>query len=296
MMTSFLLAGTFGSQLDAWFSGFDFSIFQFFGSFQNDILTLIAKAFTAMGSTMYIAMFAALGLILCFFRRTRKVGFAIVFAVIVGTLFTNILIKPWVLRIRPYNTLQGNAAYWNWYVGAGMLSESDYCFPSGHTTGATEIAIALMLCHASSRRKSAKAFAWVFPVVALLVGASRVYLMVHYATDILAGFIIGIIAGVIGYFLSKAVCRIFRKDRTPEAQANMKKGLRGGVVFMLILVWLCMFGLSFKQIITSGGEDAVRCAYDGDYDCQNEARTDDKYPAIDGEYYCKIHWKELTGN
>ena len=294
-MTSFLLAGTFGSQLDVWFSGFDLSIFQFFGSIQNDILTLIAKIFTAMGSTMYVAMFAILGLIMCFFRRTRKVGFALVFAIIIGTVLTNILIKPWALRIRPYNTLQGNADYWAWYIGAGMLSESDYCFPSGHTTGATEIALALLLCHAASKRKSARGFSWIFPVVAVLTGASRVYLMVHYASDVLAGFVIGTVAGIIGYFLSKLVCLIFRKDRSEEGRMAMKRNLRGGAVLMLVLAWLCMFTVSFLHVMNSGGEDAIRCSYNGDYNCQNEAQTDSKYPPIDGEYYCKIHWRELSG-
>jgi len=294
-MTSLLLAGTFGAQLDAWFSGFDFSIFQFFGGIQNGILTFLAKGFTCMGSTMYVVLFALLGLLLCFFRRTRKVGFAIVFAVVIGTALTNILIKPWALRIRPYNTLQDNPAFWKWYTGAGMLSESDYCFPSGHTTGATEIAIALMLCHASSKRKGAKAVAWIFPVIAVLVGASRIYLMVHYPTDILGGFVIGIVAGVCGYFLSKAVCLIFRKDRTKEAQAALKRNLPGGAVLMLVLAWLCILMLSFSQYLSLRNAHLPRCSYNGDYNCQNEARIDDKYPPIDGEYYCKIHWKELMG-
>ncbi|MDO4529773.1 MAG: phosphatase PAP2 family protein, partial [Lachnospiraceae bacterium] len=177
MFTNLLLAGSIGDQLNAAFYNLDMAVFHFFGGLQGGFLTTLAKIFTAMGSTKYVALFALMGLVMCFFKRTRKVGFAIVFAVIIGTLITNIIVKPAVLRIRPYNTLQGDAQYWAWYIGAGQLCESDYSFPSGHTTGAFELATVLFLCHFTEKKKGV---AWIFPVVAILTGASRIYLMVHY--------------------------------------------------------------------------------------------------------------------
>ena len=41
--------------------------------------------------------------------------------------------------------------------------------------------------------------------------------------------------------------------------------------------------------------DEIKCAYSDEYDCNNKARIgEEKYPAIDGKNYCKIHWKQLT--
>ena len=55
------------------------------------------------------------------------------------------------------------------------------------------------------------------------------------------------------------------------------------------------FFYAFIPSLTEGGDKAVRCAYNEEYDCYNEARVDDKdYPAIDGKNYCKIHWKQLN--
>ena len=291
-----LLAGSFGATLDTIFANLDMAIFSFFGNLQTPFLTAIAKVFTAMGSTKYVALFGLLGLVLIFFRRTRKVGLALVFAIIIGTLITNIILKPWALRVRPYNSLQQVTDYWNWYVGAGQLCESDYCFPSGHTTGAFEVAMVLCLTHISAKKKSV---AWIFPVVAIITGASRIYLMVHYATDVFAGVIVGCFAGVIGYLLSSAICKWLkgrRVDKSFDATRKFKKGIsRGGAAIAITIAWLLIFGFSYVTAIGEGGPDTVRCAYDGDYDCQNEAQVDSKkYPAIDGKEYCKIHWKEIS--
>ncbi len=57
------------------------------------------------------------------------------------------------LRIRPYNTLQEYADYMGWYNFAGAFSESDYSFPSGHTTAAFEMATALFLVFPKQRQK-----------------------------------------------------------------------------------------------------------------------------------------------
>ena len=289
-MTSRLLAGTIGSQLDAIFADFDYAVFSFMGSIQDHFLTIFAKCLTALGSTIFVSLIAVLGLVFLLFKRTRKVGLALVIAIVIGTLITNIVVKPMFLRIRPYNTLQNDIQYWSWYVGAGMLSESDYCFPSGHTTGATEIAMVLLLCHATSKRKSAKAFCWIFPLAAIGVGASRVYLMVHYASDILAGFIVGIIAGIIGFLLSSLILKSW--SRNEDIQLLMKTNVRPSGIIAIILAFCLIYAFSLIHVFRSGGADAVRCAYNIEYDCQNEAATGHKYPRIKGEYYCKLHWSE----
>lgn len=293
-MTPLLLVGSIGSQFDTLFYNFDYSIFSFMGSIQDQFLTFIAKCFTALGTEIFVALIAVMGLVMIFFKRTRKVGIALVFAVIIGTLITNIIVKPMILRIRPYNTLQYDAEYWAWYVGAGMMSESDYCFPSGHTTGFTEIAVALCLCYATSKRRAARAFCWIFPVIALFVGASRIYLMVHYPTDVLAGFIVGIFAGVAGFLLSTLI--LHKWSGKEEVQQLYKTNLHPAGVVAIILAVCVTFTMSASNVFTSGGADAIRCEYNGEYDCQNEAATSSKYPPIDGKYYCKIHWNELMGN
>lgn len=296
MFTNLLLAGSIGDQLNAAFYGLDMAVFHFFGSMQNGFFTALAKIFTALGSTKYIALIAVMGLVMCFFKRTRKVGFALVFAVIIGTLITNIIVKPAVLRIRPYNTLQGNAQYWAWYLGAGQLCESDYSFPSGHTTGAFEIATVLFLCHFTEKKKGV---AWIFPVVALLTAASRVYLMVHYVTDVMAGMIVGIIAGILGYLISRALTKFVQKRRIDDIvnlERLFKNGISRGLATVIIAVaWLLIFAFSYLTSINDGGPETLRCAYNREYDCQNEAQENSKkYPAINGEYYCKIHWKQLN--
>lgn len=291
-----LLAGSIGLSLDKAFLNLDMSIFTVFGNIQNSILTAIAKVFTAMGTPIFIILLGVLGLILCFFKKTRRVGFAMVFAVIIGTLLTNILIKPFVARVRPYNTLQDNPLYWKWYLAAGRLCESDFCFPSGHTTGAMEVAIALMLCHIKAKKK---AVCWIFPLVALLVGASRIYLMVHYPTDIFGGIIIGCIAGVLGYIISNALIKFLRNNRLNrklDLTRKFKNGISPVVAGVLIAVaYLAIFAVSYLTTMNDGGPKTIRCAYDREYDCQNEAKVDSKkYPPIEGKEYCKIHWKQLS--
>ena len=202
------------------------------------------------------------------------------------------------LRIRPYNTLQGNSDYWNWYIGAGALSESDYSFPSGHTTGAFEVATALFLCFKSEKKK----IAYIFPVIAICTMGSRVYLMVHYASDVLAGLVVGIVAGILGYLIAKFIVKfIFEKTKLDNIDAaklfkKLTEKTNGKLApVAIILAVVCIFLYAFIPSLTEGGDKAVRCAYNEEYDCYNEARVDDKdYPAIDGKNYCKIHWKQLN--
>ena len=289
---------TLGENIDKVFSSFDLWVFHFFGSMQCTFLTYVAKFFTTFGDEGFIIPLVVLGIVLRFFKKTRKFGFSIIIAVVIGTLVTNIVVKPMALRIRPYNTLQGNSDYWNWYIGAGALSESDYSFPSGHTTGAFEVATALFLCFKSEKKK----IAYIFPVIAICTMGSRVYLMVHYASDVLAGLVVGIVAGILGYLIAKFIVKfIFEKTKLDNIDAaklfkKLTEKTNGKLApVAIILAVVCIFLYAFIPSLTEGGDKAVRCAYNEEYDCYNEARVDDKdYPAIDGKNYCKIHWKQLN--
>lgn len=288
---------TLGESIDKTFYGFDLAVFRFFGEMQNTFLTYVAKFFTTFGDEAFMIPIVVLGIVMCFFKKTRKYGFTLIFAVAVGTIVTNVIAKPVFLRIRPYNTLQGNADFWGWYQGVGMLSESDYSFPSGHTTGATEMALAMFLCFKSDKKK----IAYIFPAIALCTAGSRIYLMVHYATDVIGGLIVGTVAAVAGYFLMKLVMLLFTKtgadDKIDAAKLFKKLGedkrKKLGTAAIIIAV-TGIFLYAFIPSLSEGGEQV--CAYEGEYNCNNAARVDDeKYPPIEGKEYCKIHWKQLMG-
>lgn len=298
-----LILMTMGNSIDKLFYGFDTAVFEFFGNMQNAFLTYVAKFFTTFGDEAFVIPMAVLGVVLMLFKKTRKYGFALVFAIVIGTLVTNVVVKPMALRIRPYNTLQAYPEFWQkfeqWYIGAGQLSESDYSFPSGHTTAAFEIAVSLALVFRSEGKKK---ISWIFPVIAVCTMGSRVYLMVHYASDVLAGLVVGTIAGVIGFLLMKLCMMLIAKvkpftylDKIDLGKIKFLKWTsgKGGAVLVAVAVF-CIFLYGFIPSLSEGG--AQICAYNEEYNCYNAARIDDeKYPAIDGEEYCKIHWKQLSG-
>ena len=203
-----VVPSAFAVWLDTTFANFDFSVFEFFGKLHTDWLTPIVEAFTHLGDSEFIIPLAFVGLILCLFKKTRKVGATLVLAIVVGTLITNVVMKPFVLRPRPFQSLVDNAQYWQWYTEAGAHPESLFrSFPSGHTTGAFEIGMALLFTVNNKKIK------WIFPVYSILIGCSRLYLMVHYCTDVIGGMICGTVAAVIAFFIVKAILSALEKSK-----------------------------------------------------------------------------------
>ena len=121
----------------------------------------------------------ALSLVLMIFPKTRKAGFTMGLALLMGVIIGNGVLKNVLARPRPYDfdpTLAHRLAW-------GEMT-SDYSFPSGHTLASFEASVGLMIHH---KKWGVAALA-----LACLVCISRLFLLVHYPTDVLAGALIGI--------------------------------------------------------------------------------------------------------
>ena len=142
-----------------------------------------------------------LAVVLMLFKGSRKAGASLLLAIGVGALFTNVIIKNVVARPRPF---YADGLYLEFWLDAGATTVSEYSFPSGHTTVAMTSMTALFLSF--NKKKS-----WTSYIFVLLTGFSRVYLIVHYLTDVIGGLIVGGISGVIGYYLAKLIFSKFEK-------------------------------------------------------------------------------------
>lgn len=114
------------------------------------------------------------------FRKTRRAGIAGLLALLLGFLCTNIILKPMVCRTRPWLVVEGLAA---------LVAEHDpHSFPSGHTCASFAAALAW-------RPYLSKRWANTALICAALMGFSRLYVGVHFPTDVLCGAVIGCLSG-----------------------------------------------------------------------------------------------------
>ncbi len=190
---------TIGRWLDATFPKLDYAVFTFVTKLHSEVMNVVVSTLTHLGDSEVAIPLLIACVIMCFFKKTRRVGITVAFAIVLGTLFTNVILKNVCGRVRPYVTLAGNPEFMGWYQFAGAHVESDNSFPSGHTTCAFEMGVALFL----SMRK--KKIAWIFPTLAAIVGFTRLYLCVHYFTDVVAGVIVGTFAAFLAFFIMKAI-------------------------------------------------------------------------------------------
>ena len=122
--------------------------------------------------------------------KSRKIGLAMGVSLLIGLLVCNVTLKPLVARIRPYDYQMLHFQKEITLLVDGM---HDFSFPSGHTIASIEAATALLL---GSKKLGIPAM-----ILAVLIAFSRLYLYVHYPTDVLASVVLGIGIAFLGNFL-----------------------------------------------------------------------------------------------
>ncbi|MBR5712397.1 MAG: phosphatase PAP2 family protein [Lachnospiraceae bacterium] len=132
--------------------------------------------------------------VLMCFKKTRRAAFCSAFALLGSLLLNNFILKPIVGRVRPYEVIEGLKL-----IGKRATDPS---FPSGHT--AASIASAVALCRFLKKR-------WSVPLIilALAISFSRLYIGIHYPTDVLAGLLDGIFLGIMGCVIENAMYKKF---------------------------------------------------------------------------------------
>lgn len=131
------------------------------------------------------AIWIACAVVLLLIPKTRRVGVVLAVSLALEAICCNFILKPLVARIRPFDM--------NTAAQLLISAPKDFSFPSGHTGAAFAAASALFF---------SKNRLWIPSLIlAILIAFSRLYLYVHYPTDVLGGALLGILSGWLGHTL-----------------------------------------------------------------------------------------------
>ena len=164
----------------------DFLIINFIEQMRTPFLTIFFKSITYLGEWAVVLPIALLVSAILIIKRRKKQDAVLAF-ISLGGLGTAFLLKNIVHRARPLG---------------GLINETSFSFPSAHAvTSVVFYGFIIYLLLPKIKSKKIKALKIFFiSLFVLLIGFSRLYLGVHYLSDVLAGYIIGTIWLLIGIY------------------------------------------------------------------------------------------------
>lgn len=142
---------------------------------QNKYLDKLMPVVTSMGNLGIVWIIMAAALILD--KPYRSIGDVVILTLIISTIVGEGIVKHIVRRVRPCN----EKSSLNMLISKPM----SYSFPSGHTLSSFAAAEVLSMYFTE--------YKLIFMIIAFLIALSRIYLYVHYPTDVIAGIILGIL-------------------------------------------------------------------------------------------------------
>lgn len=140
----------------------------------------------------------ALTLVLLLFRKTRRAALVSALSMVLTLLVVNLALKPLAARVRPYEVIEG--------LHCIVARESEFSFPSGHS--ANSLACAWVLFRLCDKKIGVPAL-----VLAIMISLSRLYVGVHYPSDVLAGIAAGTLLAEAAIYLARRIePRLRRRD------------------------------------------------------------------------------------
>ena len=185
-----------GNAMIEWAYELDENILLFIQQYvRDDFLTPVMKMITMLGNAGFIwIVFAIVFLII---KKYRRLGVSCCNALILSLLINNIFLKNFIGRSRPFDVISELTPL--------IAKPTDYSFPSGHT--ACSFAVGFLLF-----RKLPKKYGVPIFLLALLISFSRLYVGVHYPSDVIAGAISGICIS----FLAEKITELFEQRKVEK--------------------------------------------------------------------------------
>jgi undecaprenyl-diphosphatase len=180
---------------------FDWAVFQFIEKhLWCPALDIVMTFITRLGNGGLV--WIVIAVVLLFFKKYRKFGIMMMIGLILSLIINDNILKPLFARPRPFilEAWSGKFNYPNL-----IPRPSDYSFPSGHTSSSFAAAVVLLF----TRKKWLSIPAL---MLAFLIGFSRIYVHVHYATDVLAGILVGTLFALTAVFIVNKLAP-FLKDK-----------------------------------------------------------------------------------
>lgn len=182
-----------------WVLGFDKAILDAIQALRTFLGDLLMPWFGVIGD--FGAIWIVATILLLIFPQTRRAGVVVAIALVIDVLVVDVFLKPLVARPRPYQVFGDSALL--------VPPLKDWSFPSGHTASSFAAASALYF---------ARSKFWIpATIVAALIAFSRLYVYVHYPTDVLAGFLLGVL---FGFIASRIVNAFWKQPRDPASEAR----------------------------------------------------------------------------
>lgn len=154
-----------------------------YNNLHNPILDAVFPVITKLGDAGVV--WILITFIFLFNKKYRYVGMTSGIALLLSLLIVNIGLKPLFSRLRPYYDLAQIKLLINKPLG--------YSFPSGHSSSSFAGAIAILLVY--NNRK----ITYSLLGLAVLIALSRVYLSVHFPSDVIIGSAVGVMCGFVAY-------------------------------------------------------------------------------------------------
>ncbi len=179
----------------------EIQILHWFESLHNPITDPIMYFITTLGNGGIFWIILAAAMLIILPKRYKKVGLSMAIALILSLIFCNGIMKHMWARPRAFWVEGQNFVISNNFENLYGIFQTihDYSFPSGHSSASFAAATAIFMWQ---KKEGTAAL-----VLAALIAVSRLYLTVHYPTDVLAGTVTGIMYGIAAYYITKLLMK-----------------------------------------------------------------------------------------
>lgn len=186
---------------NVFYFNWEFDLLYWFQSIHNPILDKIVVVITSLGNAgIFWILLTLVMLIVC---KDKKVAWTSALALLFSLLVINIFLKNTVMRARP--------CWIDDTIPLLVKNPKDYSFPSGHSSASFASAVSIVQ-YAKYRKQGIAAV-----VLAALIAVSRMYVFVHFPTDVFVGTILGIIEAILAGIIIRFIYRKIEEKKTRVA-------------------------------------------------------------------------------